>query len=118
MGNVTKKEKSIQNYMKCLSISREEAEQLWKDDNDDFIGEGEELQARANALPKKYETTEKAKNKRKRTPKIDAEKTRIVSILNQALIDNGFSTTVSNIQRAIDFGDYTLTLIKHRPPKK
>jgi hypothetical protein len=116
MGNVTKKEKSIQNYMKCLSISREEAEQLWADDNNDFIGEGEELQARANALPKKYESTEKAK--KKRTVKKDEEKMRIVSILNQALIDNGFSTTVSNVQRAIDFGDYTLTLIKHRPPKK
>lgn len=112
-----KKEKSIQNYMKCLSISHEEAEQLWKDDNNDFIGDGEKYETKAKALPKKYETTEKAKGKKKRTPKIDAEKTRIVSILNQALIDNGFFTTVSNVQRTIDFGDYSLTLVKHRPPK-
>ena len=115
---MSKKEKSIQNYMKCLSISREEAEQLWKDDNNDFIGDGEEYETKAKTLPKKYETTGKTKDKKKRTPKVDAEKVRIVSILNQALIDNGFSTTVSNVQRAIDFGDYTLTLIKHRPPKK
>ena len=45
-------------------------------------------------------------------------KLRIVNILNQALMDNGFETVVTNAQRQIDFGDYSLTLIKHRPPKK
>ena len=111
------KEKSIQNYMKCLSISRAEAEQLWLDDNADFIGEsGEELQRKAKENDKRYESTEKAK--RKRTVKPDEEKMRIVEILNTALTNGGFTTKVVNTQRQIDFGDYTLTLIKHRPPKK
>ena len=111
-----KKEKSIQNYMKCLSISRAEAEQLWLDDNADFIGDGEELQKKAKENIKVYESTEKAK--KKRTAKPDDEKRRIVEILNDALTKGGFTTKVVNIQRQIDFGDYTLTLIKHRPPKK
>ena len=114
-----KKEKSIQNYIKCLGITRKEAEQLWEDDHTGNIGaEGEELQTKAKALKKEYTKTEKNKAKRKRVIKPDAEKLRIVNILNQALMDSGFETVVANAQRQIDFGDYSLTLIKHRPPKK
>jgi hypothetical protein len=113
------KEKSIQNYMKCLGITREEAEQLWKDDHTGNIGaEGEELQTKAKALEKEYTKTEKNKAKRKRIVKPDAEKMRIMNILNQALMDNGYETVVINTQRQIEFNGYCLTLIKHRPPKK
>jgi hypothetical protein len=113
------KEKSIQNYMKCLGITREEAEQLWKDDHTGNIGaEGEELQTKAKALEKEYTKTEKNKAKRKRVVKPDVEKMRIMNILNQALMDNGYETVVTNTQRQIEFNGYCLTLIKHRPPKK
>lgn len=35
----SEKEKAILDYMKKLDISREEAEQLFEDDENDFIGE-------------------------------------------------------------------------------
>lgn len=109
------KEQSIQTYMAQLSISREEAEQLWQDDHDDYIGDGEQYEKKAKQT-RRYETTEK--KKKKRTAKKDAEKLRIINILNQALIDSGFDAIVTNPQRQIDFEKFTVTLTKHRPPKK
>lgn len=108
---------AVKNYMKHLGVTKAEAEQLWADDHADVVGaEGEELQKKANALEKTYTPTEK--NKRTRKVKFDAEKTKIVEVLNQALTDAGFTSKVVNSQRQIDFGAYTLTLTKHRPPKK
>ena len=49
------KEKQILSYMKSLKISREEAEQLWEDDQADYIGEeGEEMTKKAKEI-KRYE---------------------------------------------------------------
>ena len=48
------KEKQILSYMKSLKISREEAEQLWEDDQADYIGEeGEEMTKKAKEI-KRY----------------------------------------------------------------
>lgn len=114
---MTKKEKAIKNYMDCLSISRQEAEQLWRDDNDDFIGaEGEALQKKAGTVKAEYESTEK--NKKKRTPKKDDEKIALIKLLDKCLRDAGYPTTITNEMRQIDFKDFSLTLIRHRPPKK
>ena len=45
------KEKIIKDYMKKLGISREEAEQLYEDDLEDFIGEeGEAMTEKAKAI--------------------------------------------------------------------
>ena len=47
------KEKQILSYMKSLKISREEAEQLWEDDQADYIGEeGEEMTKKAKEIRK------------------------------------------------------------------
>ena len=57
---MTEKEKQIQNYMKNLQISREEAEQLWEDDQEDFIGEeGEAMTEKAKAVKEELNTTPK-----------------------------------------------------------
>ena len=45
------KENKIQQYMKALDITREEAVQLIEDDENDIIGEeGEELQEKAKEV--------------------------------------------------------------------
>ena len=112
----SQKEKTILGYMKNLKISRAEAEQLFEDDANDFItDEGEEMQKKAHAN-RHYESTEKAK--KKRTVKPDPEKIKIITLLAVMLAEEGFSPEIKNPQRQIDFGDYSLTLIKHRPPKK
>lgn len=60
------KEKEIQNYMEKLGISREEAEQLWEDDHDDYVSpEMAEMEKKAKQL-KRYT---KGETPKKRTPK-------------------------------------------------
>ena len=48
------KEKQILSYMNSLKISREEAEQLWEDDQADYIGEeGEEMTKKAKEIKRR-----------------------------------------------------------------
>ena len=49
------KEQQIKSYMDKLKISREEAEQLWKDDQEDYIGEEAEEMTRKAKEVKRYE---------------------------------------------------------------
>ena len=110
------KEKTIVGYMKNLKINRAEAEQLFEDDMNDFItDEGEKMQKKAHEH-RHYEATEKSK--KKRTVKKDPEKIKIIKGVYNFLNENGFNAEIKNEQREIAFGDYSLTLIKHRPPKK
>lgn len=126
------KEKQIENYMKSLGISREEAEQLWEDDQEDYIGEeGERMTAQAKQM-RRYEQSEEKKERKPREKKIDAEKVEILNWIEGAMIsrhsiieeeDWDFSKVVkSNPQKEITFqvgeNEYSLTLTKHRPPKK
>ena len=58
------------------------------------------------------------KERKPREKKIDEEKKKIIELLAQVLTDNGYGATIVNVDKAIDFGCYTLNLVKHRPPKK
>ena len=64
MISAEEKEKSILNYMQTLSLTREEAEQLWNDDNSDEL------------LPEQQELEEKAKKNLKRQYEINPNKVR------------------------------------------
>lgn len=54
----------------------------------------------------------------KRTRKADEEKRKIIEILEKALTESGFCATISNVERQIDFGEYSITLTKHRTKKE
>ena len=111
------KEEQIKNFMEKLHISYEEAEQLFEDDSDDFIGEeGEAMTEKAKANVKNYVGGDK-KEKKPREKKIDEEKKTIIELLKNCLIENGYNATIVNVDKAIDFDCYTLNLVKHRPPK-
>lgn len=58
------------------------------------------------------------KERKPREKKIDDEKAKIIQILHNALVDNGYSAIISNVDKSIDFDCYTVNLVKHRPPKK
>ena len=125
------KEQQIENYMKSLQISRAEAEQLFEDDQADFIGEeGEEMTKKAKEV-RRYEQADKPKSKKKREVKLDEMKIEIIKFLENAMngrhrfieedewdFENVF---VKNPQKEITFTvngcEYSLNLIKHRPPK-
>lgn len=117
------KEQEIQKHMKVLGISREEAEQLWEDDQNDFIGEeGEEMTRKAKEI-KRYEKGDKPKEKKKREIKLDEDKVKIINFLERMMIDSdALNVFVKNPQKEITFQyngcEYSLNLVKHRPPKK
>ena len=121
------KEQQILHYMKSLQISREEAEQLWEDDKEDFIGEeGEEMTQKAKQV-KRYEQADKPKEKKKREVKLDEDKIAIIELLFDFFKNDIYllpieEMTVKNPQKEITFKlngcEYSLNLVKHRPPKK
>ena len=116
------KEQQIENYMKSLQISRAEAEQLFEDDQADFIGEeGEEMTKKAKEV-RRYEQADKPKSKKKREVKLDEDKVKIINFLERVMTDSdALEVSVKNPQREITFQyndcEYSLTLTKHRPPK-
>lgn len=125
------KEQQIENYMKSLQISRAEAEQLYEDDKEDFIGEeGEEMTKKAKEV-RRYEKADKPKSKKKREVKLDEMKIEIIKFLENAMDSRHRwieedewdfeNVIVKNPQKEITFVvngcEYSLNLIKHRPPK-
>lgn len=116
------KELQIKQYMEKLGISYQEAEQLWEDDQEDYIGEeGEQMTLKAKEL-KRYEKSDISKRKKStRERKVDHVKR---WILEQA--ESGLDGFVENVEYqnevSISFDyegeHYSLKLTRHRPPKK
>ena len=126
------REQQIEQYMKSLQISREEAEQLYEDDQEDYIGEeGEQMTEKAKEI-RRYEQSAEKKERKPREKKIDQEKVEILDWVEGALVgrhsiieeeDWDFSEVARpNPQKEITFrvgeNKYSITLTKHRPPKK
>lgn len=66
---------------------------------------------------KNYVLSEPKKATKPREKKIDEGKAEIIKILHKALTDSGYDAIISNVDKTIDFGCYTVNLVKHRPPK-
>ena len=126
------REQHIEHFMTMLKISRAEAEQLLEDDEADFIGEeGEEMTKKAKEV-RRYEQADKPKNKKTREVKLDEMKIEIIKFLENAMdgrhrfIEEDEwdfeNVIVKNPQKEITFTvngcEYSLNLIKHRPPKQ
>ena len=115
------KEDTIKKYMTSLKIYRAEAEQLFEDDAEDFIGdEGEEMTAKA----KKNGVVER-EIKKKRPPrerKVDTEKGHILNCVKGLIEEIGGTDTSVKTETELSFvyngNNYTLKLTKHRPPKE
>ena len=112
----------IEKSMKLLDISKEEAIEMWLDDNDYTENEEvEKLTEKAKEV-KRYEKADKPRKATKKERKVDEEKK---SLLNLCRIPiegaGGIVTNVKNeAEFSFTFGDncYTVKLVKHRPPKK
>lgn len=119
---MTTKEKEIRKYMEKLGISYEEAEQLWEDDQEDYIGEaGEEMTAKAKEL-KRYEKGDSSKRKKStRERKVDTVKKHLLDLAVNGLVADVQQIEYQN-EVSISFvynGDnYSLKLTRHRPPKE
>lgn len=104
-------EKLINNIMKeCEAdgepVTREEAEEMAK----------MEMKVKTNI--KNYTSTEKVKKPRKpRERKVDSEKLEILQSVAEVLESKGHKVQIEK-EVALHFGEYSLRLVKHRPPKK
>lgn len=115
------KEQQIENYMKMLKISKEEAEQLWEDDQEDFIGEaGEEMTKKAKEV-RRYEKKEDKKTRAKKERKVDEDKKFLLEKMRNALAQ-WVTITGAKTETEISFiynqEEYTLKLTKHRKSTK
>ena len=116
-------EKLIARYMKTLDLSREEAIQLIKDEEEDFenVPEVAEMTAKAKKLPRNYVKSAETKKRAPKERKVDEEKKRI--LLDIKCLLEGLGAEVTNIQTetVIEFNygkeNYSVKLTKHRPKK-
>ena len=123
---ITIPDAELEKSMKLLDISRDEAIQMWLEDND--YCENEE----ATALTKKAKenhavqhgavSPNKPKSTTKRERKPDLEKEEIIHKLAEFLESVGVPVEIPNKSKIIEFNigenHYKLDLIKQRPPKK
>ena len=110
------KEKEIEKYMKSLQISREEAEQLFEDDNsDEVLPEVAEMEKKVKSMPRRYEGGEKKKVVRER--KIDIDKKELIELIVQTIqekVEVKSVKTETEIEFSYKGESYTLKLTKHR----
>lgn len=121
---MTEKEKTIQLYMSKLDLSREEAEQMWLDEQEDNLPElTPEQQAVAKEMAQADRKKETAPRKRERKP--DENKRLLINALVDCLLeaspDEMEDVSILNPEREIEFrycGErYRLTLSKPRKEK-
>ena len=112
----------IEKNMKVLEISKEEAIEMWLDDNDYTENEVvEELTAKAKAV-KRYEKADKPRKATTKERKVDEEKKRLLDLCRIPI--EGAGGVVTNVKNEAEFSFtfsnncYTVKLVKHRPPKK
>lgn len=119
---MTQKEKEIQTYMEKLQISRKEAEELWQDDHDDFIGdEGEQYETKAKQAGRRYEQSEKKKRKpTKRERKVDTVKLELLNYLMDGITAKGIEITDIHNETdfSFDFGEFNFTVKLTRHKRK
>jgi hypothetical protein len=110
--------------MKVLKLSKDEAIQMWLEDEGYIVNETvEELTAKAKVNKINHEAkSDKPRKPVKRERKPDIEKEKIITILAETLEKEGFSVEIANKSKLIEFNigenHYKLDLIKRRPPKK
>lgn len=87
------------------------------------IKEAEDLMAQDAAIDKAKDATienfspvqgERKKENKKRAKAKNQERIDIINLLANALSAKGFSPTITNEERIIDFGDYSISLTKHK----
>lgn len=115
-------DKEIKNNMKLLDISKEEAIEMWLDDNDfTSNAEAEEMTAKAKQV-KRYEKSDAPRKKVTRERKVDSDKAELFNLLvNGVAVSAEVLNVVGKNEAEFSFkfrdANYTVKLIKHRPKK-
>ena len=123
---ITIPDADLEKSMKLLDLSKDEAIQMWLEDNDYCENEEVEIltaKAKENkAVQHGAVNVNKSRTATKRERKPDVEKEEIISKLAEFLETIGTSINITNKSKLIEFeigeNHYKLDLIKQRPPKK
>ena len=125
--NINIPDKELENLMKTLDLTEEEAIQVYLDDNDYTTNEEvEELtkKAKINKTDKIVVQSKVEKAKTERKPKENPLKTSIINYLYKFLAENPtlLNVNITNPTKSIDFiaenKHFTLNLVEHRPKKE
>ncbi len=124
--NIRIPDAEIDKNSRLLGITREEAIQMYLEDEGYVENEQtayvEELTKKAKEAKISHDAkSEKPRKQVKRERKPDEEKENLIEILANALVAEGFEAKVTNKSKIIEFNvgenHYKLDLIKQRPPK-
>lgn len=116
---MSQKEKEIQTFMEKYDLTKEEATQLWREDNEEIQNaEIEEMTKKAKENIKRYEkNTSKERKKTTRERKVDIEKGTILGWFKECLKDRQIESRQEN-EVALHFqyngNEYSIKLTKHR----
>ena len=123
--SITIPDKDLEKSMKAFGISKEEAIQLWLEDEGYEDNETvEELteKAKVNKVQHDAHTIKPNAERKPRERKPDEEKEKLIEMLANCLKNEGISAEITNKSKIIEFvlgeNHYKLDLIKQRPPKK
>ena len=108
------KELEIQKHIEHLGITREQAEQLWLEDNTDFENEEMKGMRERAKQDRRYEKSDKPRKENKREKKLDSDKVKIISDIFNSLRELGYDVNIANPQREITFDNYSITLTRHK----
>ena len=121
--NINIPDRIIEKNMTLLNVPKEEAIQIFLEDEGYLINKTVEKlteKAKINKINHEAKSDKPRKvNERKRKP--DEEKEYLIKILANCLKDKGYKTKITNQSKIIEFyineNHYKLDLIKQRPPK-
>lgn len=115
----------IEKNMKVLELTKEEAIEMWLEDEGYLENEEVEAltkKAKENKAVDHGAKADKPRKQVKRERKPDVEKEKIIEILANCLKNEGFDAEITNKSKLIEFivgeNHYKLDLVKKRPPKK
>mgnify|MGYP006873009942 CR=1 FL=1 len=120
--NINIPDKDIENFIKKYGLSREDAVQLWLEDNDYIENEVVNELMEKTKGQRHYEKSGKERKPTTRERKVDEEKKRF--LLDMKTLIEGLGGNVTGIKNEAEFSytygenSYTVKLVKHRPPKK
>ena len=115
-------DKDIETFVNSLNITKEEAIEMWLDDNDYTVNDTvEELTKKAKKNIKRYEQSDKKRKTSTKERKVDEEKKAFLDGFRIFAEGKGgiVTATKNEAEFSFTFGEnsYTVKLVKHRPKK-
>lgn len=115
----------IAKNMRILNLTKEEAVQMWLEDNDFAVNEEVETlteKAKVNKVSRGAKSIKEPTARKPKERKPDLEKEDLIQKLASFLTSQGLMVDVTNKSKIIEFtigeNHYKLDLIKQRPTKK